>query len=358
MSIPYEYIETEKRKVKTITDQYKSKLLIIDHSFQRRYVWVEKDKIRLIETILLGYTIPELYFWETGTNPENGETVYSVIDGQQRLGALHDFIDNKFSLNEKLLDYRDVEYKNMYFKDLSDENKKRIWNYPFNVRFINEKVSKNEIKIMFDRLNSTSYSLSPQELRHAKYDGLFRNLAIDIADNKFWGDYGFFSGHQGRRMIDVEFMSQILMYFRFGLDMDTKQQNINETYKLYDKEYNEREEDKKNFLSLIDYLHLIIKVSEEDKHIISFLKKTTHLYPVLIVLAQLSIKYKKIPSKIIERFVMFINIYNKPESVTVETSEQELSLVDYYKNNAQDATSARQTRIERIKTLKEFVTLD
>lgn len=41
---------------------FSSGSLIVDESYQRRSVWGEKDKIRLIETILLKLVIPEVFF--------------------------------------------------------------------------------------------------------------------------------------------------------------------------------------------------------------------------------------------------------------------------------------------------------
>ena len=51
---------------KTISDIYSmftESSLIVDDSYQRRSVWNENDKIRLIETILLNFIIPELFLW-------------------------------------------------------------------------------------------------------------------------------------------------------------------------------------------------------------------------------------------------------------------------------------------------------
>ena len=50
-------IKNENRSVKWIRDEYNADRLFIDDSFQRRYVWLKKHKVRLIETILMGNTI-------------------------------------------------------------------------------------------------------------------------------------------------------------------------------------------------------------------------------------------------------------------------------------------------------------
>lgn len=47
------------KSIKEINTMFSSGSLIVDESYQRRSVWGEKDKIRLIETILLKLVIPE-----------------------------------------------------------------------------------------------------------------------------------------------------------------------------------------------------------------------------------------------------------------------------------------------------------
>ena len=77
-------IKNDSKDSKWIVDQYREELLYVDDSFQRRYVWHEKHKIKLIETILLGYAIPEIYVWDVTTDPDTGDTKRSIVDGQQR----------------------------------------------------------------------------------------------------------------------------------------------------------------------------------------------------------------------------------------------------------------------------------
>ena len=53
---------TDNRKsIKDISKMFEEKTLIVDESYQRRSVWGEKDKVRLVETVLLNLIIPVLY---------------------------------------------------------------------------------------------------------------------------------------------------------------------------------------------------------------------------------------------------------------------------------------------------------
>ena len=50
-----------RKTVNEIFTMFDEGKLIVDDTYQRRSVWSEKDKVRLIETILLQLVIPELF---------------------------------------------------------------------------------------------------------------------------------------------------------------------------------------------------------------------------------------------------------------------------------------------------------
>ena len=100
------------KSIKEINTMFSSGSLIVDESYQRRSVWGEKDKIRLIETILLKLVIPEVFFWKAETDPETGESVTHIVDGQQRIKAISSFIDNDYKLKSQYL--LDEEIKEKY----------------------------------------------------------------------------------------------------------------------------------------------------------------------------------------------------------------------------------------------------
>lgn len=51
--------------------------------FQRNYVWDEKRASKLIESIILGLPIPQVFLYEQGKNS------FYIIDGQQRLLSIY-----------------------------------------------------------------------------------------------------------------------------------------------------------------------------------------------------------------------------------------------------------------------------
>lgn len=63
--------------------------------FQRNYVWDIKKASKLVESLILGLPVPELFFYSEGD--EN--TTYKIIDGQQRLLSIYFFIKGRFPKN-------------------------------------------------------------------------------------------------------------------------------------------------------------------------------------------------------------------------------------------------------------------
>ena len=66
--------------------------------YQRRSRWSRKKKSQLIESLLLNVPIPSVYFYESEL------ARYEVMDGQQRMNAVFEFLTNSYPLTglEKL----------------------------------------------------------------------------------------------------------------------------------------------------------------------------------------------------------------------------------------------------------------
>ena len=128
-------------KIQQIFNDFNDGVLIVDTSYQRRSIWLERDKVRLIETILMGLIIPEVYFWDAETDPDTGKTITHIVDGQQRINAIAQFINNEFKLSKDFLIDQDISerYGNKYFCDLTNEDKILIWTFNLSVVRIKDK---------------------------------------------------------------------------------------------------------------------------------------------------------------------------------------------------------------------------
>ena len=324
--------------------------IYIDNSFQRRYVWEEKHQIALIETILLGYDIPAIYLWEQKPDPKTGKTVFSVVDGQQRIGAIVKYIRDEFPLKKKHLISNiklSTEWQDKRFSELPDNLKTEIWSYTLNVNMIGSEVSLEEIKTMFLRLNLTNKVLNPQELRNARFNGKFIKLAMELSELGFWKNYNVFSVNDIRRMKDVEFISHLLIFLRMGMKIATNQVTINKVYDLYNRDYKEYDDDK-NMVN-----HLLVKIENVfnffGKNCLHKINKTTHIYTLFVVLYALQIEnyYGFLEEKVLHTICMFYKKYFEDEH-----KDREINL---YRLFSQDAVASLTSRINRYNCLIEFI---
>src|SRR4051812_32788947 len=82
--------------LRTIVERIDNDDIDLQPDFQRQEVWSTAKKRRLIDTILRGWSIPPVHLVETT------ESRLEVLDGQQRLTALRDFVHNRFSIDGRV----------------------------------------------------------------------------------------------------------------------------------------------------------------------------------------------------------------------------------------------------------------
>lgn len=349
-----EQINIESHTIKWAIDLMRANLLTVDNSFQRNYVWLEKHQVKLIETILMGFPIPEIYLWQKETDAATGETKLSIIDGQQRLGAILDYINDEFALSSTNLDTENVksDFTGKKFSELKDDLKSAIWKFKLSIRFVNDSVTRADVVTMFLRLNSTNMTLNPQELRNAEFEGLFIKSAAEISENKFWEEHSIFNVQDLRRMNDIQFISSILMFFRLGIGEDTTQSNFNKVYDLYNKEYKEKEEDQKLFYSILSETK---KMINGEKEIEKFLKKKTHLYSLFLVIYYFMQKQGGVQQKQVEQFKTFVQSYNDDAIMKKSFDANTQKEILEYKTLSSTGTQGKTNRMRRHEILQKIL---
>ena len=137
--------------------------------FQRRDRWHLEKRSRFIESLIMNVPIPPVFLGED----EYGN--YVVLDGRQRLTALHDFLSNKYAL--KGLEVW-TELNNCQFFDLEKRKLDKTITRRFIPAMIILKESSPEVKYdVFDRLNTGGVVANEMEIRNAVFFGGFnRNL--------------------------------------------------------------------------------------------------------------------------------------------------------------------------------------
>lgn len=350
---------TDNRKsIKDITQMFSDGSLVVDDSYQRRSVWSEKDKIRLIETILLKLVIPVLFFWKAETDPETGASITHIVDGQQRIKAISSFINNDFKLKQQsLLDTTSKElYANKYFRDLSDDTKKAFWNYQLMVIDIDPNATRSDIITMFNRLNLTDYSLNDQEKRNS-LSGEFASLARELSEAPIWEERNLFTTTDVKRMKDVEFCASLILLYRRGIIDQTDQSELNLAYEEFQSGYTEAETDKMAVVKAIETLPKFFVTDDIAK----FLKKKTQLYTLFSVIFYMQRTDMVLTQEHLEnlkQFVQLYSVFNNDMDLTEQINEDEKKLFDWlkkYKLASSEGLNKHANRMIRYNVMKEFL---
>lgn len=350
---------TDNRKsIRDITAMFSDGSLIVDESYQRRSVWSEKDKVRLIETILLNLIIPVLFFWKAETDPETGASITHIVDGQQRIKAVNSFINNEFKLKQQfLLDAVAKErYSNKYFKDLSVEDKKSFWNYQLMVIDIDPKATRADIITMFNRLNLTDYSLNDQEKRNS-LSGEFASLARELSDAPIWEERHLFTTTDVKRMKDVEFCASLILLYRKGIIDQTDQSALNQAYEELQSGYTDAETDKAAVVKAIEIIPSFF-ISDD---VAKFLKKKTQLYTLFSVIFFMQRTGMALTEEHLEhlkRFVQLYSVFNNDMDLTGQITDSEKTLFDWlkkYKLASSEGLNKHTNRMIRYNVMKDFL---
>lgn len=186
-------------------------------AFQRNYVWDIKRASKIIESIIMGLPIPQLFLYEKDKNK------LLVIDGQQRLLSIYFFIKQRFPTELGRRKLREILTSDDSFSDaiFSDDklftdfklklpsltenstNKlnglkyqtlgeyKNIFEYIRTIRCIVIKQNspqddESSMFEIFNRLNSGGQNLTPQEIRMSLFYSNFYDSLIELNRDELW----------------------------------------------------------------------------------------------------------------------------------------------------------------------------
>ncbi|MFI8310113.1 DUF262 domain-containing protein [Streptomyces microflavus] len=185
-------------------------------AFQRNYVWDRKRASKLIESLILGLPVPQVFLYEEGNND------FLVIDGQQRLMTVFFFAKGRFPRKEKrsilrkffnseggiseeiLADDEYFETFKLSLPTLQGQRKNKFsgltygtldtYKRQFDLRTIRNIIVKqvspadddSAMFEMFNRLNTGGVNLNPQEIRASLYHSKFFESIFDLNQSEKW----------------------------------------------------------------------------------------------------------------------------------------------------------------------------
>ena len=185
-------------------------------SFQRNFTWDKARASKLIESLILGLPVPQIFLYEEERNK------FLILDGQQRLLSIYFFIKGRFpklkirtKLREHLIQQGSIPdhilHDNKYFEifniklpkrdegvanPLEGLNYKTLEEYktdfdlrPLRVVIIKQNEPKDDISSIYeiyDRLNTGGVNLKPQEIRANLYSSEFYRMIYKTNKNQYW----------------------------------------------------------------------------------------------------------------------------------------------------------------------------
>lgn len=220
------------RKIRTLLTGVRNQSLIPRPEFQRRLVWSNKHKRAFLQTVLMEYPFPEIYIAAGEVNSKTGEGTEMLVDGQQRITTLHQY----FSGSKELPLAGEIPS----YAALPEDKKIAFLEYEVVVRDLG-KLSIEQIKEVFQRINSTRYALNAMEIQNARYDGAFKQFAEQLAeeDNGFFERHNVFTASDIRRMHDIRFgltfVTTIMStYFNRDDELETYLEQYNDEFQERD----------------------------------------------------------------------------------------------------------------------------
>ncbi len=301
--------------------------LEIAPDFQRRFVWTQEHQEKFIDTILNGFPFPEIYVCRGETNIKTLKTTEKVIDGQQRLTTIVNYIENNFERPLTII---------KPFQELEDDEREMFLEYELVVRDIG-KVSEEIIREVFRRINLTKFKLEDIEIHNAVYDGKFISSAKNLASQIDLMKYDVFYDSELTRMVDVHFFLLVLStletesYFTRDSEIEKCIVAYNETY---ENEKLRKGQILKAFHSL-DALNLPLD---------SIWFRKSNFFTLIVELAKENLSLNNLKD-------ILLNI---EEKILENKSDKTNTYGEYY-SYMYTGTNSRKSRIKRAEILKKLI---
>lgn len=250
--------------IRELFDSYKRGETILSPKFQRRPVWEYKAKSYLIDSIISGFPIPRIFIRELTQMDMSASR--EIIDGQQRLKTIFDFINDGFKISK----VHNSTYGGKCYSELPDEVKRDFLKYPISAVMLID-LDDNAVFDIFARLNTYSVKLNNQELLNSQFFGFYKQLIYRLAQEyrTFWLDSGILSEKGISRMDDAKLVSELLSVIVTGSITSNSFEQSKKLYGQYDDCFAEAPVIERRFKTTLD---LFCKVYPQNFSSTSFVK--------------------------------------------------------------------------------------
>ena len=202
--------------IETLVGRIEKEELDLQPDFQRGEVWPISKRQRLIDSVLRDWHVPPIHVIQ------NDDQTVAVLDGQQRLASIRDFVRGEFRIDGGLppFDERIFALDGLKFRDLPYEFQRRFLRFPIRLFTIVD-YRPAEPGELFYRLNQLS-SLTSAEQRNAFFGETRRQVKslVELVDELGIG--GNLLGFSNARMAYDDVIARAL----FLLDAGTLRKKV------------------------------------------------------------------------------------------------------------------------------------
>ena len=248
--------------------------------FQRKYVWKNPEKSRFIESLIIGLPVPSIFLAK-----DSDSNKLNIVDGQQRLLCLHEYLMGKFYLRGKNIQpelvgcYFDNEVAPKKRKYLSESDRRALADSVLHSIVIKPDAEHDDPKYgreynkaviqLFSRLNTTGKPLSPQEVRSSIFHGGLNKLLYLLNGNENWR---LFFGPEHSRLRDMEI---ILRFFALNDSWETYKSPMPKFLNNYME--NMRHADEATIDGMQNAFLTVMKLLHDGLGVAAFKRKSTFL---------------------------------------------------------------------------------
>lgn len=311
--------------LETLVKKVDKEVIKLDPEYQRNHRWSNEMSSKLIESLILNIPVPVIYISQDIDVDEEVDDIprYSVIDGQQRLTAIYNFMSN----NMELIGMEVLGMLNgSFYKDLP----------PFLIRRLEERTIKclridstidPQVKFdIFERLNSGSVKLEAQELRNAIYRGPFNRLIKDLSQNEDFRILNQINLNDPEKSKKVQKMEDVELVLRFFALQNNRYKELRKGFKTFlsnsMQEFNLKNTDDENLEKLKDKFNKTMQLirqnfgdkafakyrledSEKEESLIKMSSFNAAVYDALAIaiVDKVNLDNPELPKSINERFL-------------------------------------------------------
>lgn len=194
--------------IQTLINRIKSDEIDLQPDFQRGEVWSTAKKQRLVDSILRDWHIPPLH-----VIVDSGSGQQLVLDGQQRLTAIRDFVLGKFSVDGNIepIEPDLNSHHGKRYDSLRPDLKRRFDQFTIRVFRITD-YSPQEPGELFYRLNQPT-ALTAAEQRNAFFGETRKQIKFLVDELEAQDINSGFWGFSNARMAYDDILSRAALFF-------------------------------------------------------------------------------------------------------------------------------------------------